>query len=136
MFDKNSKFGTLVQLPGPLKVQMEKIGIQCGRTLITFSVREEKVKDERLSSIRVGSIPNSNEETKIVPLQNNKRLSNQKKKTEGNFKRGEKEEKREKIRDGESEGTLDVEEIAPPIISDLNRASKKIKTRSSRTLNK
>jgi len=41
LFDNNSKFGTLVEINQPLEVQPDKTIIQCGKTVIIFSLKRE-----------------------------------------------------------------------------------------------
>lgn len=41
LFDKNSKFGTLVQLNQPIEVSGEKTIIQCGKTVVILSIKKE-----------------------------------------------------------------------------------------------
>ena len=102
LFDKNSKFGTLVQLKEPLEVQKDKIGIQCGRTLITFTMREERTRDEDMEMIeRVSRLA----EMSTKASQGSRRSPAQKKKTPSMKSITKKNDNR----DGGSEGTLDVE---------------------------
>lgn len=44
IFDNKSKFGTLVQVKEPIEVTNEKMVIQCGKTVVAFSLKTEKVK--------------------------------------------------------------------------------------------
>lgn len=125
LFDKNSKFGTLVQLREPLEIHKEKIGIQSGRTLITFSVREEKAREE--ADELVESIARIAEIHKATP-QSGKKSASQKKKTQSVKKSS----KKKDSRDGGSEGTVDVDEVAPVVNKELHSRSKKISKRSSR----
>lgn len=43
MFDKDSKFGTLVEVTQPLEVSSEKTIIQCGKTVIIVSLKREPI---------------------------------------------------------------------------------------------
>jgi len=44
IFDNKSKFGTLVQVNEPIEVTNDKMVIQCGKTVVAFSLKTEKVK--------------------------------------------------------------------------------------------
>lgn len=131
MFDKNSKFGTLVQLQGPLQIKNEKVGIQCGKTLITFSVREEKIREEE-EAMMTETVSRVMRELSMERAQHSKKSQNHKKKPHC-LKNG---VKNQEVRDGGSEGTLDVEEIAPPVNKELNGRSKKISKRSKKSSKK
>jgi hypothetical protein len=47
IFDNKSKFGTLVQVKEPIEITQEKMVIQCGKTVVAFSLKSEKIKRER-----------------------------------------------------------------------------------------
>lgn len=112
-----------------MEVHKEKIGIQSGRTLITFSVREEKVREEADEMIE--SLSRIAETCKTTP-QSNKKTASQKK----NGSSVKKSAKKKDNRDGGSEGTLDVDEMVPLVNKELNSRSKKINKRSSRPVEK
>jgi len=74
LFDNNSKFGTLVEINQPIEVQPNKTIIQCGKTVIIFSLKREdlitmpKVLDvvDVLNSPGTPSTINETEEQKQV----------------------------------------------------------------------
>jgi len=43
IFDKNSKFGTLVQVNQPIEISEDKTIIQCGKTVVILSLKKEPV---------------------------------------------------------------------------------------------
>eukprot|EP00331_Platyophrya_macrostoma_P007568 CAMPEP_0176425466 /NCGR_PEP_ID=MMETSP0127-20121128/11403_1 /TAXON_ID=938130 /ORGANISM="Platyophrya macrostoma, Strain WH" /LENGTH=444 /DNA_ID=CAMNT_0017806627 /DNA_START=17 /DNA_END=1351 /DNA_ORIENTATION=+ len=45
MIDNNSKFGTLVLLRNPHKVERKKIALQIGRTVLTFSLKQSSINN-------------------------------------------------------------------------------------------
>jgi len=47
IFDNKSKFGTLVQVKEPIEITQEKMVIQCGKTVVAFSLKSEKIKREK-----------------------------------------------------------------------------------------
>jgi hypothetical protein len=47
IFDNKSKFGTLVQVKEPIEITQEKMVIQCGKTVVAFSLKSEIIKRER-----------------------------------------------------------------------------------------
>ena len=51
IFDNKSKFGTLVQVKEPIEITQEKMVIQCGKTVVAFSLKSERVKRERCIEI-------------------------------------------------------------------------------------
>lgn len=123
----NSKFGTLAQLQEPVEILKDKIGIQCGRTLITVVLREEKGKgEEATSAVR---LPNLIEQT---PVPYPKKTVSTKKRTPSHIRISTQKD----TKDGGSEGTLDVEEVVPSIGNELQIRSKKINKGGKRGSNK
>lgn len=51
LFDKNSKFGTLVQLNQPIEVSGEKTIIQCGKTVVILSIKREPLAPAALPKV-------------------------------------------------------------------------------------
>lgn len=43
IFDKNSKFGTLIRLAKNLQIDNTKRAFQIGRTVLTFMMKKERV---------------------------------------------------------------------------------------------
>ena len=134
----------MVQLQGPLKIENEKIGIQCGRTLLTFSVRGDKMKEEKVSNEKMieEEIKGMEEQykgiesfSKLVQMsiratQSHRKPPSQKQKVQNLLRKRD-------IRDGGSEGTVDVEETTPIMNNkQLHSRSKKINKRSARSPSK
>ena len=126
ILDNNSKFGTLVKLPEPIEVKEDKVGIQCGRTLITVSLKTGKPLP--VDSDMMFDTFNVSDAGEMLPEVLTKQRSNQlstEKRVAAEIKPAANKEIKE-LRDGESEGTLDIEEISPLAMPDINRRSKKI----------
>ncbi|CAK59756.1 unnamed protein product (macronuclear) [Paramecium tetraurelia] len=45
ILDNNSKFGTLVRLFQPYKIEQEKVAVQIGRTVLTFVAKQQSIED-------------------------------------------------------------------------------------------
>ena len=125
ILDNNSKFGTLVRLQKPIEVQKEKLGIQCGRTLITVSLKSGKplpVDSEMMfDTFNVTDVGETLPEVLVVPKPMQVRAE---KRVTTEIKVANKEIK--ELRDGNSEGTLDVDEASPMPVPEISRRSKKI----------
>jgi len=75
IFDNKSKFGTLVQVKEPIEITQEKMVIQCGKTVVAFSLKSEKIKRERCIEIEnegdvQNMIPSVDFEEKYDSLEN------------------------------------------------------------------
>ena len=154
ILDNSSKFGTLVKLPEAIEVQKDKLGIQCGRTLITVSVKTsnpqpkdfdmmsdtlnvsdketsemipEIVLKNRQSPTSAGKGVAASEMIPEIVLKKSKSpisLVSAGKRAAAEVKPASRESK--EVRDAESVGTLDVEEVSPVHLKVINRRSKKI----------
>ena len=49
LFDNNSKFGTLVLLNESLEIKKEMVFLQCGKTVVTLRLKEEKAKSLQIA---------------------------------------------------------------------------------------
>lgn len=137
MMDNNSKFGTLVRLDEPIEIGKEKVGIQCGRTLITAVMKFEKPVYKDNSSMllktvedlqdKMQSIYFKKQGQQIQPLEQIQLLPEKRVPAQVKVASGKADTK-----DGESEGTLDVEEISPVQVHKLSSRSKKITKESKK----
>lgn len=55
LFDKNSKFGTLVKLTKNLPIDDTKRAFQIGRTVLTFMMKKEKLENKDVSGMVIES---------------------------------------------------------------------------------
>lgn len=140
MEDNNSKFGTLIELSEPIEIQNQQLGVQCGRTLITVSTKMQKNSKGKTSpQAMMESVGKSNEKH-VITLDSPKGRTKRGGRTSkvSVEKRVQAEVKNPKlpklpeVRDGDSENTVDVEEIPASKVPELNSRSKKIGKRAQK----
>ena len=129
MFDNNSKFGTLVSLDKEIEIQKDKLGFQCGRTLITIATRLAKPTKQNNTSPEMETSIISEEKSLSYIRKSDYNPKNLKpsKRVQAEIKLA----SRPKSRDGESSITEDVEEISPRKVPELETREKVSKLHST-----